>query len=193
MRWSHRRFDVRTDRRIVDDMTRFGIVFFLVSGLAGCSSTAAPEVKIEVLGRGIMQTEIVTWRDDPSSSIGAKRADSRSMRIVRQTELIPLEPGLTYGIAFRVTHAPQDVVQLRAELLTSAACRLKTTGEVVYHNDSILTVRVGELRHLAATIPASAAENPCDGEPLPGIDTFTLSYNGYKLAEARFQVSKTRQ
>ena len=174
-------------------MTRIGIVCLLVSGLAGCTSTPDSAVKIEVLGRGIMEKEIVAWRDDPSSSIAAKRADSRAMRIVRQTELIPLQPGLTYGIAFRVTHAPQQVVQLRAELLTSAPCRLKTTGEAVYHNDSTLTVRVGELRHLAATIPASPAENPCEGEPLPGMDTFTLSYNGNKLAEARFQVSKTLQ
>ena len=174
-------------------MTRIGIVFLLVSGLAGCTSTPAPAVKVEVLGRGIIQTENVSWRDDPSSSIGAKRADSRSMRIARQTELIPLQPGLTYGIAFRVTHAPQQVVQLRAELRTSAPCRLKATGEVVYHNDSTLTVRVGEVRHLAATIPASPAENPCEGEPRPGMDTFTLSYNGYKVAEGRFQVSKTLQ
>ncbi len=198
MRWSRRRFDVCTDRpprgeSIVDDMTRICIVLLLVSGLAGCTSTPEPVVKVEVLGRGIIQTEIVSWRDDPSSSIGAKRADSRTMRIVRQTELIPLQPGLTYGIAFRVTQAPEHVVQLRAELRTSAPCRLKTTGEVVYHNDSILTVRVGEVRHLAATIPASPAENPCDGKPLPGMDTFTLSYRGNKLAEARFQVANTLQ
>lgn len=174
-------------------MTRTGIVFLLVSGLAGCTSPRDPVVKIEVLGRGIIQTEVVSWRDDPSSSIGAKRADTRSMRIVRQTELVPLQPGVTYGMAFRVTHAPQQVVQLRAELRTSAPCRLKATGEVVYHNDSTLAVRVGEIRHLAATVPASPDENPCEGEPLPGMDTFTLSYNGSKLAEARFQVSKTPQ
>jgi hypothetical protein len=174
-------------------MTRISIVFLLASGLAACTSTPAPAVKVEVLGRGIIQTETVSWRDDPTSSIGAKRAGSRSMRIVRQTELIPLQPGLTYGIAFRVVHAPQQVVQLRAELRTSAPCRLKTTGEVVYHNNSTLTVRVGEVRHLAATIPASATENPCEGDPLPGMDTFTLSYNGYKLSEARFQVSKSVQ
>ena len=171
-------------------MTRIGIVFLLVSGLASCTSTPDPVVEVEVLGRGVIQTEIVAWRDDPSSSIGAKRADARSMRIVRQTELIPLEPGLTYGIAFRVTHAPQQVVQLRAELRTSAPCRLKATGEVVYHNDSTLAVRVGEVRHLAATIPTSPTENPCEGEPLPGMDTFTLSYGESKLAQARFQVSR---
>ena len=171
-------------------MNRIGTIFLLVSGLAGCTSTPDSAVRIEVLGRGIIEKEIVAWRGDPSSSIGAKRADARSMRLVRQTELIPLQPGLTYGIAFRVTHAPQEVVQLRAELKTSAPCRLKSTGAVVYHNDSTLTVRVGEVRHLAATIPASPAENPCEGEPLPGMDTFTLSYGDSKLAEARFQVSK---
>ena len=168
-------------------MDRFLPFCFLCVALAGCTQTPDLRVKLEVLGGGIIEREGVAWREDPSSSVGAKGADARALRVVRQTELVPLEPGISYGIAFRVTEAPQESVQLRAVLKTSAPCKLKATGEVVHHNDSVLLVRVGDVRHLAATIPATPEQNHCEGEPLPGIDIGFFS-----LHERKSRVSLPR-
>jgi hypothetical protein len=156
--------------------------------LCACESIPKPDVELEILAAGIIESEGEVMRADPSSSVGAQRTGARSMRVVESTALVPLRPGISYGIAFRVTRAPEESVQLRAVLKTSAPCKLKTTGEVVYHNDSVLSVRVGAVRHLAATIPATTEQNHCEGDPLPGIDTFTLLHDDKKLAEARFQI-----
>jgi hypothetical protein len=169
-------------------MSRISMAVVAMLLSASCVGTREPEVVVEVLGRGIIASAGTTMRPDPSSSVGAQRFDSRGLHVVEVTERIPLRPGLSYGIAFRVVKAPVQEVSLRAVLVTSAACRLKTTGEIVYHNDSTLKVRLGELRHLAARIPASTRENHCVGDPEPGIDTFRLFYGEEKLVEARFQV-----
>ena len=173
-------------------MPRISTCLFLAiaSAAAACTATPEPAVRLELLGAGIIEKTATTWREDPSSTVGAKRADARALRIVEQTQVIPLQPGLSYGIAFRITKAPQQVVRLRAVLQTSAPCKLKSTGEVVHHNDSMLTVRVGDVRHLAATIPATPDENHCEGEPQPGIDTFAIYAEGEKLVETRFQVHR---
>lgn len=158
--------------------------------LCGCTSTPQPEIEVEILAAGIIESDRATMRQDDTSSVGAKRTDARELRVVQSTALVPLQPGLSYGIAFRVTRASDAVVKLRAVLHTSAPCKLKATGEVVHHNDSTLSVRVGDVRHLAARIPASPNENHCEGEPQPGMDTFSLYHNDRKLAEARFQVHR---
>lgn len=158
--------------------------------LCGCTSTPQPEVEIEILDAGIIESDRPVVRQDESSSVGAKRADARSLRVIQSTALVPLQPGISYGIAFRVTRAKDAVVELRAVLHTSAPCKLKTTGEVVHHNDSTLSVRVGDVRHLAARIPASTDENHCEGEPQPGMDTISLHHGDRKLAQARFQVHR---
>lgn len=147
-------------------------------------------MELELLAAGIIESERTVMRPDGTSSVGAKRADAASMRVVQSTALVPLRPGVSYGIAFRVTRARDAVVKLRAVLHTSAPCKLKSTGEVVHHNDSELTVRVGEVRHLAARIPASPEENHCEGEPQPGFDTFSLYHGDRRLAQARFQVHR---
>lgn len=168
--------------------TPLSILVLLLS--SGCTHPPRHEVKLEVLGAGIIERQGIAWKDDADSSVGAKRADARVLRIVKETRLVPLQPGISYGISFRVTQAPQDSVQLRAVLKTSAACKLKSSGEVVYHNNSVLSVRVGDVRHLAATIPATAEQNHCEGDPLPGMDTFTLLHGERKLAEASFQIHR---
>lgn len=156
--------------------------------LSGCTSISEAPVKLEVVGYGIFESERVTMREDETSSVGAKRADAQSMRIAATTDRVPLRPGLGYGVAFRVTEAPSPEVRIKAVLRTTAACVLKTSGEVVHHNDTILTVKVGQLRHLGARIPASESENHCVGAPQPGTDTFELYFGDRKLAEKRIEV-----
>lgn len=156
--------------------------------LAACVSVGDAPVTVEMTGYGIIQSQRVVMRHDDTSSVGAQRADARSMHVALKTERIPLRPGLSYGIAFRVVRAPGEEVKLKAILRTSAPCVLKDSGRVVYHNDSMLTVRVGQLRHLAARIPASESENHCAGEPQPGTDTFEIWFEDRKLVEKTFHV-----
>lgn len=174
-------------------MMRTLVTFALAALAGGCQSIEKPEVDLEVLAAGIIESDGGVMRRDESSSVGAQRTNARSMRVVERTALVPLRPGISYGIAFRVTRAKEATVKLRAVIQTSAPCRLKSTGEVVFHNDSILTVRVGELRHLAARIPASASENHCEGDPQPGMETLSLHDGPRKLAEVRFQVHRVGQ
>ena len=82
---------------------------------------------------------------------------------------------------------PEALVDLKIILRSSTPCVLKTTGEVVYHNDSILQVRIGEMRHIGAAI-VSGEENHCRDTPEPGIETFELLYGGHKLAEKTFRL-----
>ena len=156
--------------------------------LTGCATIDEGEVVLEVVGYGIIENEGVTVRADETSSIGAKRVDGRAMRIAAMTDRVPLRPGLSYGIAFRVSRAPRPEVPIKAVLRTSASCVLKTSGEVVHHNDTLLIVKVGQLRHIGARIPASESENPCVGDPGPGTDTLELYFEERKLAERRFEV-----
>ena len=150
---------------------------------------APMEFKLEVLASGIIEEDRVEFREDPSSSIGAKRGSASGMRVVNATSRIPLVPGTVYGIAFRVTQAPVAVIPLKAVIETSAPCRLKSTGVVVHRNNLEIRVRVGEIRHVAARIPASDAENPCEGAPLPGMDTLSIFYDGRLVARQRFTVA----
>lgn len=163
-------------------------VAFLAILAHGCISSTAPPVLLRLTAYGIIESERVVMRADETSSVGAKRADATAMRISTSTDRIPLRPGISYGVAFRVIEAPSPEVRLNAVVRTSSPCVLKSTGEVVHHNDSVLTVRVGQLRHLGARIPASGSENHCRGDPRPGTDTFELWFEGRKLAEKTFEV-----
>lgn len=163
-----------------------GHLWLPICVLTACASDAP--VALQIAGYGIIDSERVVLRIDETSTVGARRADARSMQVAVTTERIPLRKGLSYGIAFRVMRAPTQEVQLKGVLRTSSPCVLKHSGKVVYHNDSILTVRIGQLRHLGARIPASESENHCIGEPQPGTDTFELWFEGRKLVEKTFHV-----
>ena len=144
---------------------------------------------MEVLARGIIEQESVEFRDDPKSSIAARLGAAIGMRVVNATSVIPLVPGTSYGIAFRVTRAPAPTIPLKVVIETSAPCRLKSSGVVVDRNESEIMVRVGEVRHIAARIPANDDENPCQGAPLPGIDTLSIFHDGRLVARERFMVA----
>lgn len=172
----------RTDRSL------WAAVLFGCMTLASCATIEEDRVVLQVVGYGIIENEGVTLRTDETSSIGAKRVDGRGMRIAATTDRVPLRPGLSYGIAFRVSRAPWPEVPIKAVVRTSASCVLKTSGEVVHHNDSLLRVKVGQLRHIGMRIPASESENPCVDIPGPGMDTLELYFGERKLAEKRFEV-----
>lgn len=160
-----------------------------IVALTNCMPTIGERpVLLEVVDYGIIESDRVTMRPDETSSVGAKRANSLSMRIAATTTRVPLRAGLSYGLAFMVTEAPSQEVSIKAVLRTSAPCVLKASGNVVYHNDTVLKVRVGEVRHLGARIPASDRENHCRGDPKPGIDTFQLYFGDRKLVERTFEV-----
>ena len=159
-----------------------------IVALAGCMPIPERPVELEVIDYGVIESAQVSMRPDETSSVGAMRVTSSSMRISSRTARVPLRAGLSYGLAFRVTKAPSEEVSIKGILRTSAPCVLKATGNVVYHNDTVLKVKVGELRHLGARIPASGSENHCRGEPQPGIDTFQLYFGDQKLAEKIFEV-----
>ena len=122
------------------------------------------------------------------SSVGARIGRARALRIAKQTYRIPYKPGLSYGVAFVVRGTPPGgLIDLKVILTSSTPCVLKTNGEVVYHNDSILRVRIGELRHIGAAI-VSGEQNHCRETPEPGTETFELFYGDDKLAEKTFEL-----
>ena len=174
-------------QRIATVGVSFSMTLAIVA-LTGCMPIAESQVELEVIDYGVLEGGQVTMRPDETSSVGAMRANSMSMRISARTARVPLRAGLSYGLAFRVTKAPSEEVSIKGILRTSAPCVLKATGNVVYHNDTVLKVKVGEVRHLGARIPASDTENHCRGEPKPGTDTFQLYFGDQKLAEKTFEV-----
>lgn len=146
---------------------------------------------IEITGFGIFEYNGVRIEPDETSSVGAKLGAAKGLQISSQTTRIPIRPGLAYGVRFVVHGNPPDaMVDVRVILKSTEACVLRDTGQVVYHNDSVLKVRIDEPRHIGGRFPASREEKLCIGEPQPGTDTFELYHGERKLAEKAFEIVK---
>lgn len=157
--------------------------------LGGCAHDNSAIVKsIEVVGFGLLEFDDSTSSPDPTSSIGAKLAHARKIRISRQTDRIPLRVGVSYGIAFVVQGtSPDGIVEIQVALRSSSPCVLKETGELIYHNDTVLSVKLGDVRHVGATI-AAPEDSFCRNVPGPGIAKFELRYRDRKFAEKTFEI-----
>ena len=179
----------RTASRRASSGLWFAGLPLLAALVAGCVPSAEPQVSaIDIVGFGIFEYGASRSGEDPSSPIGAQITRAQGLRVLQQTERIPLRRGVAYGVAFIVRGSPPDaVVDIGVVLRSTAGCVLKATGEVVYENESVLQVRLGELRHIGGRI-VGPEEDHCVGPPAPGIDTFELSYHGRKLAQQRFRL-----
>lgn len=143
---------------------------------------------IEIVGYGIFKYGHVVRKADPTSPIGAEIARSRAIRLSVQTDRIPNQTGISYGIAFVVRGEPAGApVDIRVVLRSSAGCVLKATGARVHENASTLQVKLGELRHIGGRI-VPPEEDHCTSRPAADTETFALYYRGTKLAEKRFEV-----
>jgi len=177
-----------------DVMKNFSRIFvvigmFLVSSCATNQETAVNS--IEITGFGILGYYSVRTEPDETSSVGAKLGAAKGLQLSSQTTRIPIRPGLAYGVRFVVHGNPPDAtVDIRVILRSTNACVLRDTGRVVYQNDSVLKVRVGETRHIGGRFPVSKEEDHCIGEPQPGTDTIELYHGDRKLAERTFQIIK---
>ena len=157
--------------------------------LAGCGGQQSPKVSgIDIVGFGIFEYEQAVREPDPTSPISAEMARAPAIRVSVQTDRIPNENGISYGIAFVVRGQPTGAqVDIRVVLRSSAGCVLKTTGAVIHENASTLQVRLGELRHIGGRI-VPPEEDHCTGRPAAETETFELYYEGEKLAEKRFRL-----
>lgn len=141
---------------------------------------------IDIVGFGIFAHGAEDTGKDPGSPLGAQITRAQDVRIGRQTERIPLQEGLAYGVAFVVRGSREGAaVSIDVRLRSSAPCVLKASGETVYENATTLSVRVGEVRYIGGRIP-TAAEDHCANPQRPGTDTLVLSWHGRQLAEKRF-------
>ncbi len=166
------------------------IIAIAALGLAdGCTQDTDIIVKsIDIVGFGILEFDRATSATDPTSSVGAPLARAQGIRVSQHTDRIPLRTGIVFGIAFVVRGtAPGAVVDIKVVLKSTSPCKLKTTGEVVFHNDSVLQVRLDEIRHIGARITAGD-DNHCVDTPGPGTETFEIHHGGRKLAEKSFQL-----
>jgi hypothetical protein len=142
---------------------------------------------VRILSYGILDYDDISLKPDQTSTLGAKLGQAHGLRVISQTDQIPIRPGLAYGIEF-VVSASTDEVELRAVQKSSNPCLLKRSGKRVYYNDSTLKVRVGQIRHIGARFPVSETERICEGGEQPGIYTFELYSGNRKLAEKHFYV-----
>ncbi|MDA8254868.1 MAG: hypothetical protein M0Z99_04380 [Betaproteobacteria bacterium] len=174
---------------------KFSSGFFVVLGMLLLSSCATDQeaavTSIEITGFGIFEYDSVRIGRDETSSVGAKLGAAKGLQLSSQTTRIPIRPGLAYGVRFVVHGNPPDAtVDIRVILRSTNACVLRDTGQVVYQNDSVLKVRIGETRHIGGRFPVSEKEDHCIGEPQPGTDTIELYHGDRKLAEKTFQIIK---
>ncbi len=144
--------------------------------------------EVQIIDFGILEYDQVRMAADETSSIGAKLGQARGLRVAAQTDRIPIRPGLAYGISFVVKGAVTEDIKIKAVQRSSNPCVLKTSGQVVFHNDSLLSVRIGQVRHIGARFPASQDENHCQREPQPGTYTFELYAGDRRLASKTFHL-----
>ena len=170
-------------------MLRLALLAASCLATAGCTSERGVEVSsIDIEAFGILEVAQATASRDTTSSVGAQLSHAQTVRVVRQTDRIPLKQGLSYGVAFVVNGTPPSAIaEIKAVLRSTSPCVLKETREVVYHNDSVLHVKLGEVRHLGARI-TGGEDNHCVDMPGPGIETFELYHAGRKLAEKSFRL-----
>ena len=157
--------------------------------LAACSSDDGVRVdSIEIVAYGVLEFETAVSGKDPTSSVGAPLSHAARIHVVRQTDRIPLREGLLYGVAFVLRGRPAGAgVPVKVVMRSSRPCVLKQTRQVVYHNDTTLDVRIGDLRHIGAKI-TSGDDNLCVDPVGPGIETFEFFYQDRKVAEQKFDV-----
>lgn len=158
-------------------------------GVAACSPDRDVTVEsIDIVDYGVLEFDRAAISNDPTSSVGAQLSHATRVRVVQQTDRIPLREGLSYGVAFRVQGRPAGaVVPIKVILRGSSPCLLKQTGEVVYHNDTVLDVKLGDVRHIGGRI-TSGEDNHCVETPGSGNETFELYFEDRKLAEKRFHL-----
>lgn len=167
-----------------------GIVAAAAIGLkAGCAENMDIAVtSIDIMDFGILEYVQTKSANDPTSSVGAHMTRAQEIRLSQHTDRVPLRSGLAYGIAFVVRGTTRDAsVQIQVVLRTTSPCKLKTTGEFVYRNDSVLQVRLNEVRHVGARI-AAGDDNHCVDTPGVGTETFEIYHGGRKLAQKSFQI-----
>ena len=160
-------------------------------GLAGAVAACSPESEvrvdtIEIVAFGILEFSDPLATKDPTSSVGAPLTRAKQIRVARQTDRIPIRKGLAYGVAFRARGAGA-AADVKVVLRSSVPCVLKQTGESVYHNDTVLRVQIGELRHIGGKI-GEGADTHCRDAPQPGVRTFELLAGERKLAEKSFEL-----
>lgn len=174
---------------ILQRLLRWGIALGAVGIAVSCGQNSSITVtSIDILDFGILEFAQAARGEDPTSSVGAPLARAQGLRVSQRTDRIPLRSGLDYGVAFAVRGAPNDsIVDVKVVLRSTSPCRLKTTGEVVYHNDSVLRVKLDEIRYIGARI-VEGDDNHCVDTPGPGTETFEIYYGGRKFAEKSFQI-----
>ena len=146
---------------------------------------------IEIEEFGIFDYRSVRTELDETSSVGSKLGMAKGLHVLSETNRIPIRPGLAYGVRFVVHGEPQNAtIDIKVILRSTNACTLRAARSVVYQNDSVLKVRIGESRHIGGRFPMSEEESDCIGAPQPGTNTLELYYGDRKLAHKEFQIVK---
>ena len=174
---------------------QWGRVFAICALLLAACSASPPSPKvssIDIIEYGIFEYGQAVRETDTTSPIGAEIARASVIRVSAQTDRIPNQTGISYGIAFVVRGEPPGApVDIRVIVRSSAGCVLKTTGALIHENASTLQVRLGEGRHIGARI-VPPQQDHCTGRPRTNAETFELYYRGEKLAEKRFELIGSR-
>jgi len=80
-------------------------------GAAACSPDRDIAIEsIDIIAYGVLEFDRAGISKDPASSVGAQLSHATSIRVVQQTDRIPLREGLSYGVAFRVQGRPAGAV-----------------------------------------------------------------------------------
>lgn len=177
------------------DATNTAMIFLRKAPIVGCMIILGCIAKdpdrvqaINIIQYGIMEYRGAVAENDKTSSIGAEITRAPEIKIAIPTSRIPLREGLSYGIAFVVEGpAASQPIPVNVILRSSHPCVLRTTGAVVYQNDTVLNVRVGIPRYIGGRI-VNGKESPCVGPSVPGIATFEIYYAGKKYAEQKFLI-----
>lgn len=170
-------------------ITVYTVLILGCAAILGCSSKEPIRVQaIRIIQYGIMEYGGALSQKDKTSSIGAEVSRASAVRIVVPTDRIPLREGLSFGIAF-VAEGPASslTVPVTVILKSSHPCVLRSTGETVYQNDTVMDVLMGVPRYVGGRI-VSEKENLCVGRSQPGPETFEIYYAGKKYAEQRFEI-----
>ena len=164
---------------------RFLLTLSLLLLLAAPSLAAQPRVdRIEIVSAGLFKSKIAKRIASPSSATGTRDVIA-SERLLRRTTEIEARLGVEFGLRYRIIGAPKGgkVAVKIVTIYPGDGLRNPKSDKPTQREELNVDREIGR-------VPYESYRFDHDWEMVPGVWSFEFWYDGHKLAEQKFTVTK---